>query len=368
MNFKILLLVIIAGIGVTSYGALSNQMTLDIQKFELVILPPMDGTTVDGATEFSGVQCSCRDPDDPNGLFSPGFCNVLWITPPNDGPDMKHGTPDDFPGDPDPNSLGTNGNTLCTWEASSTIYGDLLDYDEGCSANYWLKSSDPTSIDYSWPIGYQPDYFYEDIFQIGLNVIDDKKGKKTVSIDDENEIQKFTEAYEMYVTNLEKLLENKRIDTKTAMTLKWLLNAIPSPDEEGYSKIASSKLDSFNDRLDLLVERNHLTQEDKEFIHGIEEELDEIVIITDTTTEHKFTLLDALSNDVLRPSDKQIAKQSVAAILNSAHFQVTYHYSVAEIMQMAQDGISNEDQIKTANEFKKHNLAGGSPICPNYGE
>ena len=227
MNFKILLLVIIAGVGVSSYGVLGNDMSLDIQKFDIIILPPMEGS-MGGDTEFSGVQCSCRDPDNlDSGSFSPDFCDVTWIVDPA-GPNGIKGDDDDVPGVPTSTSLGLSGNMLCTWEASSTVYGGLLDYDEGCSANYWLKSSDPTSIDYSWPMGYHPDYLYEDIFQIGFNVIDDdSKGKKTVSMLDEHKIGKFTEAYEMYVTNLEKLLENKRIDTKTAMSLKWLLNAIP---------------------------------------------------------------------------------------------------------------------------------------------
>ena len=357
MNFKILLLIIIAGIGVTSYGALSNQLNLDIQKFDLVVLPPMDGSTIEGATEFSVVQCSCRDPDNPNGAFSPGFCDVTWITPPNDGPDGMHGTADDFPGIPDPNSLGVNGNTLCTWEASSSVYGDLLDYDEGCSANYWLKSSDPTSLDYTWPFGYHPDYLYEDIFQVGFG--DDVK--KNI---DDDEIQQFSDAYDMYMMNLEKLLEDKKIKTKTALALKWLLDAIPPPDQEGYAVIASQQLEAFNERLNMMLEKNALSQEDHDFIHGIQDE----IASQNNSNDDNFTLLDALTNNALSPSNKQIAKQSVAALLNAAHYQVSYHYSVPEIMLMTQSGILDGNQIKTANEFKKHNLAGAEPLCPSNDE
>jgi len=345
LNFKIILIAVIAGIGVTSYGVLTNDLALDIQKFDLVVLPPMDGTTIEGATEFSEVQCACRDPDNPNGLFAPGFCDITWIVDPA-GDDGIKGNDDDVPGVPTPNSLGTNGNMLCTWEAASTLYGGLLDYDEGCSANYWLKSSDPKSTDYSWPSGYSPDLMYEDIFQITL-VKDDSKDTK---------IEKLKEIIAKYKAKINELKAEGKIKSQTGNSLNWLLDAIPLNDG-GDSTAATKKIQSFYDRMDLFEKRGILHQLDKKYILEIQEESD------DTETQ-KFTLLDALSNNVLSPPDKQIAKQSVAAILNTAHFQVNYHYSVPEIMLMTQNGIINDNQIKTANEFKKHNLAGASPLCP----
>ena len=61
MNFKILLLILIVGFGVTGYGVLSNDVALDVQKFELVVLPPQNGIPIDGASEFSSIQCTCGD-------------------------------------------------------------------------------------------------------------------------------------------------------------------------------------------------------------------------------------------------------------------------------------------------------------------
>ena len=345
MNFKIILIVIIAGIGVSTYGVLSNDLVLDIQKFELVVLPPMDGTTIEGTTEFLGVQCSCLDPNPPNVEFGPQFCDVTWITDPA-GPDGIKGNEDDVPGVPTPNSLGTSGNMLCTWEASSTDYGGALDYDEGCSANYWLKSSDPKSTDYSWPSGYSPDLMYEDIFQITL-VKDDSEVTK---------IEKLKEKIAKYKAKISELKAQGKIKSQTSNSLYWLLDAIPLNDGRS-GAIATMRIESFYDRMDVFEKRGILHHLDKKYILEILEEPD------DTETQ-KFTLLDALSNNVLSPPDKQIAKQSVAAILNSAHFQINYHYYVPEIMLMTQDGIINDDQIKTANEFKKHNLAGASPLCP----
>lgn len=345
MNFKILILVIVAGIGISSYGVLSNSLTLDIQKFDLVVLPPMDGSTIEGATEFSGVQCSCRDPDDPNGAFDPGFCDVSWMVNPN-GLDGIRGTDDDVPGVPDPDSLGTNGNMLCTWEASSSVYGDLLDYDEGCPANYWLKSGDPASTDYSWPLGYQPEYLYEDVFNIALVKDDDQKEKK---------IDHLKEKIAKFKAKIKELKDQGKIKSQTDRSLNWLLDAIPLND--GDTIVATKKLDSFYDRLDLFEKRGILHYLDKKYILEILED-------SDDTESKKFTLLDALSNNVLSPPDKKIVKESVAAILNSAHFQVSYPYSISEIMKMTQDAVQNNNEIKTANEFKKYNLAGAAPLCP----
>jgi len=93
LNFK-LLLIVIAGAGALSYGFLGNDISLDIQEFDLVIMPPEDGTSLAGATQFDSVQCACRN--GPTGTF--GVCN----------------TSENPPGLPDPNSLGPNGNKLCT--------------------------------------------------------------------------------------------------------------------------------------------------------------------------------------------------------------------------------------------------------------
>ena len=346
MNFKILLIVLVAAAGVSSYGVLSNQMELDIQRFDLLVLPPMDGVPIEGATEFSEVQCACRDPNDPNGAFDPGFCNVNWIVDPR-GPDGIKGTEDDVPGVPDPNSLGPSGNMLCTWEASSTAYGDLLDYDEGCSANYWLKTSDPSSPDYSWPAEFQPDYSYEDIF-----------GIKLVGSDD-NKIEQLKNKIETYKEKINNLVDEGKIKKQTGTSLIWLLDAIPLPDDGSSSSVVSSKLENFYKRIDLFVERKLLLDIDKTYILQVMDDSE------DDSGVNSLTLRDALSNSILSPPDDKLAKESVAAILNAGHFQVNYHYYPSTIMQMTQDAVQGNSQIQTANELMKHNLAGGSPICPS---
>lgn len=336
---------IVAGAGISSYGVLSNQMTLDIQQFDLLVLPPMDGVPIEGATEFSEVHCACRDPDNPQGAFDPGFCDITWIVNPS-GPDGIKGTEDDVPGVPDPNSLGPSGNMLCTWEASATAYGELLAFDEGCSGNYWLKTSDPSSTDYSWPAGFQPDYSYEDIF-----------GIKLVNSDSDNhKIEMLKEKIEKYKAKINDLVDQGKIKKQTGTSLLWLLDAIPMLGNDN-SNVMSEKLENFYKRIDLFVERKLLLDIDKKYILEIMDETE------DDSGVKTLTLRDALSNSILSPPDDKLAKESVAAILNAAHFQVKYHYSSSEIMKMTQDAVQGDTQIKTANEFKKYNLAGAEPLC-----
>jgi len=111
MNYKLLILVMIVAVGVSSYGVLVNQIDLNIQKFELISMPTMSGNPEAGTTVFSSVKCSCSP--SPNAPFSPNKCNVSYVVSPN-GPDGIPGNADDVPGVPTPNSLGVSGNKLCT--------------------------------------------------------------------------------------------------------------------------------------------------------------------------------------------------------------------------------------------------------------
>lgn len=339
------MIVVLAGIGVASYGALSNEVELDVQKFELLVMPPMDGVPIEGATELSSMHCSCSNPNNPDE-FSPDYCDVSYTVDPN-GPDGIPDTEDDVPGVPSPTSLGVMGNKLCTWEVSAIQYGALLEQDQGCSANFWLKSSDPTSEDYSWPVQYQPDYLYSDIFNIGL-IKDTSNGDK---------IQQLKDKIEHYKTKIHELVDDGKITQQTGMSLLWLLDAIPIPDIDQSSDAANKKLENFYKRIDLFVERHLLLDIDKTYILEMMEEPED-------DSSPQLTLKEALSNSILSPPDDKLAKESVAAILNAAHGSVSYHYSMLDILQMTQAAIQNNDEIHTANDLMQHNLAGASPLCP----
>ena len=84
MNLK-LLLIIIGGIGALSYGVLSNDISLDVQRFDLVVLPPKNGIPIGGASEFSSIQCTCGDSTTACDLSSIGPVGTdlcTWPFPP----------------------------------------------------------------------------------------------------------------------------------------------------------------------------------------------------------------------------------------------------------------------------------------------
>ena len=165
MNTKILILILLGGAGISTIGILSNDVNVDVQSF--VVFDSVETFT-------GGFECACEDPNN-SGVFSMDFCNVMYLDPPDNLI-------------PDPESLGSIGNHLCTWETSGAEYGGLLNPDdEGCSAKFWLKYSDLTSADYLWPSGYHPDYTYSDIFMVDpAGVTYDQKAKGHDKDDDDS--------------------------------------------------------------------------------------------------------------------------------------------------------------------------------------
>ncbi|MGI0040815.1 MAG: hypothetical protein ACRD94_02500, partial [Nitrosopumilaceae archaeon] len=61
-----------------------------------------------------------------------------------------------------------------------------------------------------------------------------------------------------------------------------------------------------------------------------------------------------------------LIRESVAAMLNAAHPQIHYPYSVSEIMTMTQIAIASGNYDETMNVLKKANDVGNSPLCPAY--
>jgi len=62
----------------------------------------------------------------------------------------------------------------------------------------------------------------------------------------------------------------------------------------------------------------------------------------------------------------ELIRESVAAILNSAHSEVDYPFTVSEIMSMTQIAIANEDYSETAKSFREVNDKNNSPICLSF--
>ena len=280
MNIK-LLLILFAAIGGLSYGVLSNDMELSVQKFDFLSLPAMDEDPLADHASLGSFKCSCLGTDSETGeeRFDPSFCNVEYDVEPTD----------DDPGIPAEGSLGLSGNKLCLWEVSSEESPieeqteTQIFSGEGCSFRVWLEHSDPSSADYMWPPGYHPKYEYASIFQIEYDD-DDRRGHDD-SHDDSND-------------------------------------------------------DSHDDSNDDSNDDSH-----------------------DDSDDDKFTLLDALSGNSLKNKQELIAKQSVAAILNAAHSEINYHYSVPEVMSITHDAFLTYDYNQYSKEFKKYNESGGNSLC-----
>ena len=345
MNIK-LLFILFAAVGGLSYGILSNEMALSVQKLDFLALPAMDEDPLADHDALGSFKCSCFGTDEETGeeRFDPGFCNVEYEVEPTEND----------PGIPAEGSLGLSGNKLCLWEAHSEDYGELLsETEEGCSSEFWLEHSDPNSADYVWPPGYRPDYEYSSIFH---QVFEIEK--------DQNEIKKIKEEYEMFIDNLIELPGNKKIDQNTKSTITWLLKNIPSSEEEDYWLISEDKLGQFNIHLLELVSKEQLSHEDKKYLREIRDDFKNDDSHDDSHDDDKFTLLDALNmKNYLKHNQQQIAKESATAILNAAHYKVNYHYSVPEVMSITHDAILSEDYNSYAKEFKKYNYVGRSSLC-----
>ena len=58
-----------------------------------------------------------------------------------------------------------------------------------------------------------------------------------------------------------------------------------------------------------------------------------------------------------------LVRESVAAMLNAAHPEIDYTYSVAEIISMTQIALANEEYDDTITMLKEANVRGNTPIC-----
>ena len=90
MKFLLLLILIVGASGL-SYGMLSNDINMNIQKWDILSLPPIEGDPLGGPGEYTTFSCSCDG----------GICNVDYLDSPTNSI-------------PDPASLGLSGNKLCT--------------------------------------------------------------------------------------------------------------------------------------------------------------------------------------------------------------------------------------------------------------
>ena len=78
----------------------------------------------------------------------------------------------------------------------------------------------------------------------------------------------------------------------------------------------------------------------------------DIVIIVQGVEEENPTLAQAL--DATGEGLNKVVRESVAALLNAAHPQVNYQFTVSEVISMTQQAIADQDYT-VADEFQQYN-------------
>ncbi|MGQ0791664.1 MAG: hypothetical protein ACT4NJ_05500, partial [Nitrosopumilaceae archaeon] len=148
-------------------GLLGNLITLSVQPFGIF----------GSLSELVGSKCSCNDGA---GNFSPENCEQFG------------GVYDDP-------------NQVCVTLQPIESYGDLPLEVQGCSASFWMDTSDEVKYLSVWPAGYSPDYYYNTMFQTSIQLSDlaetvneenDEKEQENSEVFDINEMTSDVELHE----------------------------------------------------------------------------------------------------------------------------------------------------------------------------
>jgi len=333
MNKIILVAIVFASI--SGVGFLSHTVfSIDLQSFQ--VLGSID--------EFTSPVCTCAGDD---GLYSMENCQQ-------------------FMGDySDPNML-------CVWEAGIEEYGDPPSSAQGCDVEFWKNNAGTfesaiieSDSDTDWPPGYQPDYYYNDMFHTTIlalpeNVIDDEQKKDSK----ENEIHRN-----------DVILEDEELGDGEDET-----------SENGDRKKESKENEIH--RNDVILEDEELGEEKNETSENWEEKRkdkrEKIEICHDNNTievkssawlahrDHGDTR-GACQDDGLGPTLLEalnakggemnaLLRESVAALLNAAHSDVNYPNSVVEVISSTQIALVSEDYDETANMFEEFNEDSEKPL------
>lgn len=210
-------------------------------------------------------------------------------------------------------------NDLCTGISGITGYGspgEIISA-QGCGVDFWKNGplAVPSELDSDyimWPEGYSPDYYFNDIFHTTIS----------------SQPQSFF----------------KVVDVEAA---------------ENEDSLNTSEEDEVQDTDAILLDQS----EDEIVEEEVEaESISEQEIIQDDETDRGPTLLEALN---ARGGDmSNLLRHSVAALLNAAHPEINYQYSVVQVLELTQISIINEDYQTTVDLFEQYNENSEKPsIC-----
>ena len=214
-----------------------------------------------------------------------------------------------------------NGVCIIHPDVDITDYGILPTNDQGCSVSFWKSHADESQVLSIWPTGFNPDDYYNDLFKI------------TIVSEDENEEEDDEGNRGEGITSGKKDLTKEQTDD-----------------------------DKVRDK-DKVKDENKLNQKDKDKDKDENRVKDEDS--KDDDTDKGPTLLEALNAKGGKMG--HILQASVAALLNSAHSEVSYQYSVQEVISMTLDAINSENYKDGIDIFEELNEEGvRPPLCEDF--
>jgi len=326
-----IVLVLIALTAISGVGVLANNMfIIDLQPYQIF----------NSFDQFTDPICTCLGDD---GLYSQENCQGFAN------------------GFSDPNQL-------CTAVAGLDEYGrpPAILSAQGCGVGFWKNNLDSnrdsnlagieSENTLIWPEGYQPNYYFNDMFHTtispsenDLNVeitkaAKDENGKNKDEKDDakDNDDILREESENEEDEKVARDEHDKNKDEKDDAKDNDDILREESENEE-HEKVARDEHDKNKAEKDDAKDNDDILREESE---------NEDVVIGDAK-DRGPTLVEALN---ARGGDmNSLLRQSVTAMLNAAHPEINYPYSVVQVIELTQISIINEDYQKTIDMFEKYN-------------
>jgi len=301
----LLALTVVSGVGVLSW----NNFVVELQPFQIF----------NSFAEFDDSQCACANTD---GEISPGNCNAFDGVPYSDP------------------------NGMCTSVADLSEYGSpgkILSA-QGCGVGFWKNGQFRASFDLDssnivWPEGYNPDYYFNDIFQTTIG-----QPQGFVKVDEAG----LSENEDSVNTSEEDEMQDTDVVLRDQSEDEIVEEEVEAAENE--DSVNTSEEDEVQDTDVVLRDQleDEIVEEEVEA-----ESISEQEIIQNDESDRGPTLLEALN---ARGGDmNSLLRHSVAALLNAAHPEINYPYSVVQVLELTQISIINENYQDTIDKFEQYN-------------
>jgi len=225
----------------------------------------------------------------------------------------------------------TDINGVCVLHPDVDIgdYGVLPTLDQGCGVAFWISNADESQVLSIWPAGYNPDDSYNDLFKTTIVSENENKDKDEDKVRDEDKLNQ-KDKDEVKDEDKVRDEDSQDDDTDKGLTLREALNEKDKDEVKDEDKV-----------------RDEDSQDDD--------------------TDKGLTLREALNEKGGKMGN--ILRASVAALLNSAHLEVSYQYPVQEVISMTLDAINSENYQDAIDIFEEHNEQGvRPPLCEDFDE